>query len=61
MTFLYDGRVPIDNNAAKSQIRPSAVGKKNWMFVGGKTTGLSISIIHNMFESAKRHANDPEV
>jgi hypothetical protein len=30
-TFLEDGRVEIDNNDTENDIRPSAVGKKNWL------------------------------
>lgn len=32
--FLEDGRVEIDNNLTENMIRPSAVGKKNWLFIG---------------------------
>jgi len=37
--FLHEGRVRMDNNAIENAIRPSAVGKKNWLFVGGAHTG----------------------
>lgn len=29
--FLEDGRVEVDNNLTENMIRPSAVGKKNWL------------------------------
>lgn len=37
--FLRDGRVQIDNNLVENAIRPSAIGKKNWLFMGDATTG----------------------
>lgn len=32
-TFLEDGEVPMDNNAAEQSIRPFCVGKKNWVMI----------------------------
>ena len=32
--YLKDGAVNIDNNAAERQIRPFAIGRKNWLFMG---------------------------
>ena len=32
--YLSDGAVPIDNNWAENQIRPWALGRKNWLFAG---------------------------
>ena len=34
--YLDDGHVPIDNNAVENAIRPLAVGRKNWLFVGSQ-------------------------
>jgi hypothetical protein len=32
--YLEDGAVPIDNNWAENQIRPWALGRKNWLLQG---------------------------
>ena len=32
--YLDDGRVEIDNNLVENAIRPTALGKKNWLFMG---------------------------
>ncbi len=32
--YLRDGRIPIDNNLAENAIRPIALGRKNWIFLG---------------------------
>ncbi len=37
--FLQDGRVQIDNNLAENTIRPTAIGKKNWLFIGDPKSG----------------------
>ena len=34
LIFLSDGRLEIDNNLIENAIRPTAVGKKNWLFIG---------------------------
>jgi transposase len=34
--YLDDGNVPIHNIAVENSIRPLAVGRKNWMFVGSQ-------------------------
>jgi len=37
--YLTDGRVEIDNNLVENAIRPTAIGKKNWLFVGEAHAG----------------------
>ena len=32
--YLDDGRLELDNNLVENAIRPTAVGKKNWLFLG---------------------------
>lgn len=59
--FITRGEIEIDNNLIENGIRPTAVGKKNWLFVGGETTGQRAAIIYTMVECAKRHGHDPEV
>jgi hypothetical protein len=31
--YLDDGRLEIDDNLVENAIRPTAVGKKNWLFI----------------------------
>jgi len=57
--FLDDGAVPIDNNAAENAIRPLAVGRKNWLFVGSQQAGERASNILSLIESAKLNDHDP--
>jgi hypothetical protein len=37
--YLEDGRIEIDNNLVENAIRPTAVGKKNWLFLGDADAG----------------------
>lgn len=59
--FLDRGEIEIDNNLIENGIRPTAMGKKNWLFMGSETTGQRAAIIYTMVECAKRHGHDPEV
>ena len=58
-TFLGDGAVPIDNNAAENAIRPLAVGRKNWLFVGSQLAGERAAVLMSLIESAKLNRHDP--
>jgi len=57
--FLDDGAVPIDNNAAENAIRPLAVGRKNWLFVGSQLAGERAAVLMSLIESAKLNGHDP--
>jgi len=57
--YLADGNVPIDNNAAENSIRPLAVGRKNWLFVGSQQAGERAASILSLIESAKLNGHDP--
>ena len=37
--FTTDGRVEVDNNHVDNAIRPTALGKRNWLFVGEAGAG----------------------
>ncbi len=57
--FLEDGEVPIDNNAVENSIRPLALGRRNWQFVGARTAGERTANIMSLIESAKLNSHDP--
>ena len=57
--FLDDGDVPIDNNCAENAIRPLAVGRKNWLFIGSQQAGERAGNILSLIESAKLNGHDP--
>ncbi|HEY8708243.1 MAG TPA: IS66 family transposase, partial [Burkholderiaceae bacterium] len=57
--FLDDGNVPIDNNAAENSVRPLAVGRRNWLFVGSQQAGERAGVVLSLIESAKLNGHDP--
>ena len=57
--YLTDGRVEIDNNLVENAIRPTAIGKKNWLFVGEADAGERAAIIYTLIESCRRRGLDP--
>lgn len=57
--FLSDGRVEIDNNLVENAIRPTALGKKNWLFMGEAGAGQRGAILYTIIESCRRRKIDP--
>jgi len=57
--YLNDARFTIDNNVAERAVRPLAVGRKNWLFVGGDGGLPSAAVLMSLCASAKRHALNP--
>ena len=54
-----DGRIELDNNLVENAIRPTKLGHKNWMFVGGKDTGWRSAVIYTFVEQVRIHGADP--
>jgi transposase len=57
--YLDDGRMKIDNNLTESAIRPSAAGKKNWLFIGHPEAGWRSAVIYSVIVSCRRRGIDP--
>jgi len=57
--YLADGRVEIDNNLVENAIRPTALGKKNWLFVGEAQAGDRGAILYTLIECCRRRSLDP--
>jgi hypothetical protein len=49
----------IDNNLVENAIRPSAIGRKNWLFIGHPAAGQRSAIIYSLVVSCQRHRKDP--
>ncbi len=56
---LEDGRYEIDTNLAENAIRPSCVGKKNWLFIGHPDAGWRTALIYSLLITARRYRLDP--
>jgi transposase len=57
--YLRDGRVELDNNLVENAIRPTAIGKKNWLFVGEAGAGQRAAIIYTIIETCRKRSIDP--
>ncbi len=57
--YLNDGRVEVDNNLVENAIRPTAIGKKNWLFIGQAEAGERSAIIYTVIESCRRRGLNP--
>ena len=57
--YLTAGRVEIDNNFVENAIRPTAIGKKNFLFIGAAEAGKKTAILYTIVESCRRRGIDP--
>jgi transposase len=57
--YVDDGRLEIDNNLVENAIRPTAVGKKNFLFVGHPQAGQRSAVIYSVLGSCRRHGVNP--
>ena len=57
--FVDDGQLPIDNNWAENQIRPIAIGRKNWLFAGSLRAGQRAAAVMSLTQSARLNGHDP--
>lgn len=57
--YLDDEALLIDNNWCENQIRPWALGRKNWLFAGSLRSGKRASTIMSLIQSARNNGHDP--
>ncbi|QDU23597.1 IS66 family transposase [Urbifossiella limnaea] len=57
--YLDDARFALDNGAAERAIRPLAIGRTNWLHVGGDGGLKTASVLLSVCASATRHRLDP--
>lgn len=57
--FLADGDVPVDNNHIENQMRPWALGRRNWLFIGSQLAGERAAVVMSLLQSAKLSGHDP--
>ncbi len=56
---LDHGQTRLDNNLVENAIRPSAIGKKNWLFIGHPDAGQRSAIIYSIVVSCQRRGVEP--
>lgn len=57
--YLADGRFAIDNGAAEQAIRPIAVGRPNWLRIGGDGGLPTASVLLSVCATARRNRLHP--
>lgn len=57
--YLDDGLLEIDNNPIENAIRPTALGKKNFLFIGHPDAGWYSAVIYSLLGSCRRHGINP--
>jgi hypothetical protein len=57
--YLDEGNLPIDNNWVENQMRPWALGRKNWLFAGSLRSGQRAANIMTLIQLAKLNGLDP--
>jgi len=58
--YLDHGFLEIDNNAAERTMKPVAIGRKNYLFVGSEGGGKAAAIAYTLIETAKLNGVDPQ-
>ncbi len=57
--YVEHGEVEIDSNLVENAIRPTAVGKKNFLFVGHPDAGWRSAVIYSILGTCRRYQIDP--
>ena len=48
------------NNPVENAIRPTAIGKKNWLFIGEAEAGQRSAILFTLIEACRTRGIDPQ-
>jgi transposase len=59
--FLSDPAVPIDTNHLEREIRPIALGRKNWLFCWTEVGARHVGILQSLLASCRLQRVDPYV
>ncbi|MEO2007872.1 MAG: IS66 family transposase, partial [Pirellulaceae bacterium] len=57
--YLENGDLSIDNNLAEGYMKPVAIGRKNWLFVGSQSAGERASQLMSLVNSCKENRVEP--
>jgi transposase len=58
--WLDHGFLELDNNTAERSMRPIALGRKNYLFMGSDGGGKAAAIAYTLLETAKLNGVDPQ-
>lgn len=58
--LFIDGHLEVDNNLVENIIRPTAIGRKNYLFAGSHEAAQRSAVIYTFFAACKHHKINPE-
>ena len=59
LSYLYDGSLEIDNNWVENAIRPSTLGRKNFLFAGSHEGAKRAAMFYSFFGTCKKNNVNP--
>ena len=57
--YIEHGTLEIDNNLVENAIRPTAIGKKNFLFFGSPNSGQTSAVIYSLVETCRKLGINP--
>jgi hypothetical protein len=57
--YADTGHLPLDNNSTENILRPVALGRKNFLFIGTERAGKRAAAIQSLLVTAKLNGQDP--
>ena len=60
LVYTEHAHVEIDNNLVENAIRPTAIGKKNWLFFGSAEAGRTSAIHYTLLETCRKLGINPD-
>lgn len=59
--YINHGEVPISNCWIENQIRPFALGRKNWLFTGTSESAKKAALLYSLIQTCKMNGIQPRV
>ncbi len=60
LVYTDHAEMEIDNNLVENAIRPTAIGKKNWLFFGSADAGQTSAIHYTLLETCRKLGINPD-
>lgn len=57
--YIEYGEAEIDNNLIENQIRPFALGRKNWLFLGNQKSAKIAALFYSLIQTCRLNDIDP--
>jgi len=58
--YVDDGHLEIDNNPVEREIRPVALGRKNYLFAGADSGGERAAMLYSLLNTATLNGIEPD-